>query len=59
MTLSEDASQLQQSSSQVSLATWQPLTEDSTFIVNPNSVQMVFDPIADLRSMYMELVNGN
>ncbi len=59
MTLQEDASDVNQNASQVSLATWQPLTNDSTFIVNPNSVQCVFEPIPDLRTMYVELQNGN
>ena len=59
MTLQEDASQVQENASQVSLATWQPLTNDSTFVVNPSSVQCVFEPIPDLRTMYVELQNGN
>tara|TARA_B100000965_G_C19501986_1_gene717861 strand:- start:313 stop:621 length:309 start_codon:yes stop_codon:yes gene_type:complete len=59
LTLQEDASQVESNQSQVSLATWQPLTSDSTFIVNPNVVQCVFEPIADLKSMYLELQNGN
>ena len=59
MTLQEDASQIDSNQSQVSLATWQPLTTDSTFVVNPNVVQCVYEPIPDLRSMYLELQNGN
>ena len=59
MTLQEDASQIDSNQSQVSLATWQALTNDSTFVVNPNSVQCVFEPIPDLKAMYLELQNGN
>lgn len=59
MTLQEDASQIDSNQSQVSLATWQPLTTDSTFVVNPNVVQCVYEPIPDLRSMYLELQNAN
>jgi len=59
MTLQEDGAPVDQNQSQVSLATWQALTNDSTFIVNPNSVQCVFEPIPDLKAMYLELQNGN
>ena len=59
MTLQEDGAPVDQNQSQVSLATWQALTNDSTFVVNPNSVQCVFEPIPDLKSMYLELQNGN
>ena len=59
LTLQEDASPIDANQSQVSLATWQPLTSDSTFIVNPNSVQCVYEPIPDLKAMYVELQNGN
>ena len=59
MTLQEDGGQVDQNQSQVSLATWQALTNDSTFVVNPNSVQCVFEPIPDLKAMYLELQNGN
>ena len=59
MTLQEDGGQVDHNQSQVSLATWQALTNDSTFVVNPNSVQCVFEPIPDLKAMYLELQNGN
>ena len=59
MTLQEDGAPVDQNQSQVSLATWQALTNDSTFVVNPNSVQCVFEPIPDLKAMYLELQNGN
>ena len=59
MTLQEDGAPVDHNQSQVSLATWQALTNDSTFVVNPNSVQCVFEPIPDLKAMYLELQNGN
>jgi len=58
MMLTEDASEEISNTSQVSLATWQPLTTDSTFIVNPSSVQTVFEPVADLKNMYRELIDA-
>ena len=59
MTLQEDGGQVDHTQCQVSLATWLALTNDSTFVVNPNSVQCVFEPIPDLKAMYLELQNGN
>lgn len=58
MMLTEDSSEDISNTSQVSLATWQPLTTDSTFIVNPSSVQTVFEPVADLKNMYRELIDA-
>jgi hypothetical protein len=58
MLLSEDAGETAENTSQVSLATWQPLTQETTFIVNPNSVQTIFEPVADLKSMYLELIDN-
>ena len=43
----------------VSFATWQPLTADTQFIVNPNNVQTVYEPLPDIKTMYLELLNGN
>ena len=59
MTLQEDGRKVDNNQSHVSLATWQALTNYSTFVVNPNSVQCVFEPIPDLKAMYLELQNGN
>ena len=57
MLLSEqEDTNVQQTSSQVSFATWQPLTADTTFIVNPNTVQTVYEPLPDVKSMYLELL---
>ena len=58
MLLSEDAGATAENTSQVSLATWQPLTQETTFIVNPSSVQTIFEPVADLKSMYQELIDN-
>lgn len=58
MTLMEDSSEELANTSQVSLATWQPLTTDTSFIVNPSSVQTVFEPVADLKNMYRELIDA-
>ena len=58
MLLSEDNNETAENTSQVSLATWQPLTQETTFIVNPNSVQTIFEPVADLKKMYQELSDG-
>ena len=58
MLLTEDAGETAENTSQVSLATWQPLTQETTFIVNPNSVQTIFEPVADLKNMYKELIDG-
>ena len=55
----EDETNVQQTSSQVSFATWQPLTADTQFIVNPNNVQTVYEPLPDIKTMYLELLNGN
>lgn len=57
MTLMEDTEEAP-NTSQVSLATWQPLTSDSMFIVNPNAVQTIFEPVADLKNMYKELIDA-
>jgi len=58
MTLMEDASGEPPNTSQVSLATWQPLTSDTMFIVNPSTVQTVFEPVVDLKNMYKELIDA-
>jgi len=55
----EDDTNVQQTSSQVSFATWQPLTADTQFLVNPNNVQTVYEPLPDIKTMYLELLNGN
>jgi hypothetical protein len=59
MLLSEDNNETAENTSQVSLATWQPLTQETTFIVNPNSVQTIFEPVADLKIMYQEVTVGS
>ena len=59
MTLMEDGSDDGvENTSQVSLGTWQPLTVDSTFIVNPHAVTTLFEPVADLKKMYQEITDA-
>lgn len=55
----EEETNVQQTSSQVSFATWQPLTADTQFLVNPSNVQTVYEPLPDIKTMYLELLNGN
>ena len=60
MTLMEEGSEEPlENTSQVSLATWQALTVDSTFIVNPNSMTTLFEPVADLKKMYQEITDAS
>ena len=58
MTLVEDGQSTKSQVKKVGLKTWLEISDDDTFIINPNTVTTVCDPVSDLRSMYEDLTNG-
>ena len=42
----------------VGLRTWLEISEDDTYILNPDVVGIVCEPVGDLRDMYENLTNG-
>ena len=58
MTLAEDGGGGKSEVKKVGLKTWLEISEDEQFIINPNTVTTVCDPVSDLKSMYEDLTNG-
>ena len=58
MTLVEDGQSTKSQVKKVGLKTWLEISDDDTFIINPNTVTTVCDPVSDLKSMYEDLTNG-
>ena len=56
--LKEDNDETQSQVKKVGLKTWLEISEDDTYIVNPDTVATVCEPLADLKSMYEDLTNG-
>ena len=42
----------------IGLRSWMEVSEDHTYILNPNCVTTVCEPVGDLRAMYEDLTNG-
>tara|TARA_Y200000002_G_C22639541_1_gene646299 strand:+ start:39 stop:395 length:357 start_codon:yes stop_codon:yes gene_type:complete len=58
MTLMEDNQATKSEVKKVGLKTWLEISSDDTFILNPNTVTTVCDPVSDLTAMYEDLTNG-
>ncbi len=58
MELLEENNATKATTKQVGLKTWLEISEDDTFIINPNTVTTICDPVPDLRSMYEDLTAG-
>tara|TARA_X000000368_G_scaffold408969_1_gene390276 strand:+ start:86 stop:397 length:312 start_codon:yes stop_codon:yes gene_type:complete len=58
MTLMEDNESTKSEVKKVALKTWLEISNDDQFLISPNTVTTVFDPVSDLVSMYEDLTNG-
>tara|TARA_B100001996_G_C18340128_1_gene469809 strand:+ start:65 stop:376 length:312 start_codon:yes stop_codon:yes gene_type:complete len=58
LVLKEDGDQSKSEVKKVGLKTWLEISADDTFILNPNTVTTVCDPVSDLTAMYEDLTNG-
>tara|TARA_A100001388_G_scaffold111254_1_gene81761 strand:- start:406 stop:717 length:312 start_codon:yes stop_codon:yes gene_type:complete len=58
MDMQEDGSQTLSTTKKVGLKTWLEISDDQTFIINPNTVTTICDPVTDLKDMYEDLTRG-
>ena len=58
MEMQEDGSETLSTTKKVGLKTWLEISDDQTFIINPNTVTTICDPVTDLKDMYEDLTRG-
>ena len=58
MDMHEDGSETLSTTKKVGLNTWLEISDDQTFIINPNTVTTICDPVTDLKDMYEDLTRG-
>ena len=58
MEMQEDGTQTLSTTKKVGLKTWLEISDDQTFIINPNTVTTICDPVTDLKDMYEDLTRG-